>query len=151
MSDAPSKTDPADRPLLADVESQLSALGNDLYEVLAARWELARLEIESDLRSATRLAVIWSLALIAALTALPLLVVALSDALAGLFGLARGVWLLILAAGLLTLAVAGGYCAWCRFRHNFLGMQGTLDELREDALWLKERRDGNGKKSRRVV
>ena len=44
------KSVPLHRPLLADVRAELSALGEDLREMALARWELARLEIESDLR-----------------------------------------------------------------------------------------------------
>lgn len=132
--------DPTDRPLLADVREQFSALGDELREMFAARWELARLEIEADLRSVARLAFFWSIAAVAALTALPLAVVALSEVLDKCLGIARGGWLLILAAGLLTLAFGGGYCAWRRFRRKFIGLRETIEELREDALWLKERR-----------
>ena len=132
--------DPADRPLLADVREQFAALGNELREMFAARWELARLEIEADLRSLVRLAIFWSIAVVVALTSLPLVVVALAETLDKCLGIARGGWLLILAAGLLTLAFGGGYCAWRRFRRKFIGLRETMEELREDALWLKEGR-----------
>ncbi len=132
--------DPADRPLLADVREQFSALGDELREMAATRWELARLEIEADLRSVARLAFFWLIAAVAALTALPLAVVALAEVLDGCLGISRGGWLLILAAGLLTLAFGGGYYAWRRFRRKFIGLRETIEELREDALWLKERR-----------
>lgn len=132
--------DPADRPLLADVREQFAALGNELREMFAARWELARLEIETDLRSLARLAIFWLIAAIAALTSLPLVVVALAEVLDGCLNIARSGWLLILAAGLLTLAFGGGYCAWRRFRRKFLGLRETIEELREDAVWLKEGR-----------
>ncbi|MCG2685214.1 MAG: hypothetical protein L6306_16550, partial [Planctomycetales bacterium] len=29
--------------------------------------------------------------------------------------------------------------AWRRFRWKFIGLRETMEELREDALWLKER------------
>ena len=41
---------------------------------------------------------------------------------------------LLLAAGV------GGYLAWCRFHRNFLGLRETMEELREDMLWLQEHR-----------
>lgn len=132
--------DPADQPLLADVREQFSALGDELREMAATRWELAWLEIEADLWSVARLAFFWLIAAVAALTALPLAVVALAEVLDECLDIARGGWLLILAAGLLTLAFGGGYCAWRRFRRKFIGLRETMEELREDALWLKERR-----------
>lgn len=130
----------ADRPLFADLQSQFAAFGGDLREMVAARWELARLEIVADIRSTVRLAVIWLIALVAVLTALPLAVAALAEALDGSLGIARGWWLLILAAGLLMLAAGGGYCAWRRFRRKFVGLRETIEELREDAIWLRERK-----------
>jgi hypothetical protein len=33
----------------------------------------------------------------------------------------------------------GGSLAWRRFRRNFIGLRETLEELREDVLWLKEK------------
>ncbi len=132
--------DPADKPLLADLRAELAALGGELREMAAARWELARLELAADLRSARRLAICWLAAGVAALAVLPLLAVALAEALAGCGGISRGGWLLRLAAGLLVLAGAGGYLAWRRFRRRFLGLRETLEELQEDLLWLREGR-----------
>lgn len=133
------KTETADRPLLGDLQAQCAALGDELRAALADRWELARLEIEADLRSAVRLAIVWSIALLAVLTAFPLAATALAESLDGLFGVAKCWWLLILAACLLASAALGGYCAWRRFRRKFIGLRETFEELREDALWLREK------------
>jgi len=127
------------RPLLADVRAELGALGAELRETALARWELARLEIESDLLSAKRLAVAWLVAAVAALTSLPLIAVWMADVLAELTATPRGAWLLGFAAALLLLSGLGGYLAWRRFRRNFIGLRETLEELREDVLWLKEK------------
>ena len=62
--------------------------------------------------------------------------------------IARGGWLLIFAGGLLILAVAGGYLAWRRFRRRFIGLRETLEELREDLLWLREEGGGRGRRRR---
>jgi len=64
--------DPAERPLLAGLRAELGALGGELREMAALRWELARLELQADLRSAGRLAVAWLAGVVMALTALPL-------------------------------------------------------------------------------
>ena len=126
-------------PLLSDVRAELGSLGGELREMASARLELARLEIESDLLSAKRLAVAWAVAGVMSLTALPLVAVCLAEVLAEHTDISRGGWLLILAAALLLLAALGGYLAWRRFRRNFLGLRETLEELREDVLWLKEK------------
>jgi hypothetical protein len=128
-----------ERPLLADVREELGALGGELREMVSARWELARLEIKSDLHSTKRLAVAWLVTAVMLLSALPLAAAALADALDGWRNVPRAGWLLIFAAGLLILAGLGGYLAWRRFRRNFIGLRETLEELREDILWLKEK------------
>ncbi|MGA2033909.1 MAG: hypothetical protein ABSG68_16805 [Thermoguttaceae bacterium] len=49
-----------------------------------------------------------------------------------------GWWLLIL--GLLLLLGAGSLAglAWLSFRRKFVGLRQSLEELREDAVWLHE-------------
>ena len=81
----------------------------------------------------------WLAAIVLAIAALPVLVVCLADVLDGRAGIHRGGWLLIFGGGLLLLAVAGGYLAWRRFRRKFVGLRETLEELREDMLWLQEK------------
>jgi hypothetical protein len=127
-----------ERPLLADVRAQLAALGGELREMAAAQWELARLEIAADLAASRRLAVVWIVAAVMSLTSLPLVAVWMADVLAELTGTARGGWLLGFAAALLFTSGLGGWLAWRRFRRNFVGLRETLEELREDVLWLKE-------------
>ena len=131
--------DSSKQPLLADVREQLGSLGSELREMAAARCELAGVEIASDLLSAKRLAVAWAVALVMALTSLPLVAVWMAEVLDELTGIPRGGWLLGFAACLLLTAGVGGYLAWRRFRRNFLGLRETLEELREDVLWLKEK------------
>jgi hypothetical protein len=139
---SPSTTTGTDRPLFADVRAELGALGGKLREMAAAHWELARLEIESDLHLLRRLAVAWLAAAVMALAALPLAASALAEALDGRLGVPRIGWLLILAGGLLLLAAILASLAWRRFCRNFVGLTETLEELREDAVWLKEKSDG---------
>ncbi len=131
--------DTAERPLTAEVRERLAALGDELREACAARWELARLEINSDLRLLVRLAMVWSIAAVALLTALPLAAAALAEALAGCGGIGHGGWLLIFAAAGLILALGCGFCGWRRFRRKFVGLRETIEELHEDIAWLKER------------
>lgn len=130
---------PADRPLLSELRAELGSMTSELREMAMARWELARLEIEADLLSTKRLVTAWLVAAIMALTSLPLLAVALAETLDGCCDIARRDWLWIFAAGLLILALAGGYLAWRRFRRRFVGLEETLEELREDIVWLREK------------
>jgi uncharacterized membrane protein YqjE len=134
-----SMSNPTERPLFADVRTELGSLGAELREMVAARWQLARLEIEADVRSAKRLIIAWLVAVVMLLTALPVAAVGLAEALDGWQGISRVGWLLIFAAALVVLAIAGVCFAWRRFRRNFLGLRETLEELREDAVWFKEK------------
>jgi hypothetical protein len=131
--------DSTERPLLADIRAELGALGGELREMAAARWDLARLELQSDLLLARRLAIAWVAAAIMALTALPLAAAWLAELLDGCGHIPRGGWLLIFAGGLLILALLVCYFSWHRFRRQFTGLEETLEELREDILWLKEK------------
>ena len=134
--------DSTKQPLLADVRQELGSLGAELREMAAARVELAQLEIASDLLSAKRLAVAWLLATGMALTSLPRVAVWMAEGLSELTPIPRGGWLLGFAGCLFLAAGIGGYLAWRRFRRNFLGLRETLEELREDILWLKEKSGG---------
>jgi hypothetical protein len=126
------------RPLLADLGDELRALGSELRESLVLRWQLALLELRADRRSAVRLAIGVSASGVMALSALPLLLVWLAAQLDQWLGVSRDGWLLILGLALLLSGLASGYLAWRRFRRRFLGLEQTLEELREDAAWLRE-------------
>ena len=128
------------RPLLADLRDELAALGGELREMAAARWQLARLELEADRQTLRGLALAWLVALLMALTALPVLVVCLAEMLGGWQNVPRSVWLLGFGLGLLAFALLGGYLAWRRFRRRVVGLQETLEELREDLIWLQDKR-----------
>ena len=78
------------------------------------------------------------------LTSLPLVFVLLADVLAGCCDIPRFGWLLIFVAGLLTAAGAGSLLAWRRFRRSFVGLAETLEECREDLLWLREKAERKG-------
>jgi hypothetical protein len=131
---------PAERPLFAEMREELGSLGAELREMAAARWELARLELAADLKSFKRLAIAWFLAAVLLMTSLPLLATCLAEVLDNYAGISRIGWLLIFGGGLLILAILGGYLAWRRFRRQFIGLRETLEELREDAAWLREKR-----------
>jgi type VI protein secretion system component VasK len=127
-----------DRPLLADLKANIRSLTDDVRETLQLRWELARLEIQADLARLKCLVFIWGIAAVMALTALPLLATALADTLDGWHGIARRGWLLIFGLALLGVAVISAYGCWLWFRRRFIGLQESLEELREDLEWAKE-------------
>ena len=133
--------EPADRPLFADLRAELAALAAELREMAAARWELARLELAADIQSARRLAVAWLVAAVMAVTSLPLLAVCLADLLDGCGHIPRAGWLAIFGAGLLLAAAGMAHFAWRGFRRRFLGLQETLEEIHEDMLWMREKRE----------
>ena len=118
--------------------SPLLMMGEDLRESIRLRWQLAQIELQSDARSAKRLAVATGVVAAMVLTALPVLVVCLAELLDGRLGIADIGWLAIFGFGLLTAGCAAGWFAWRRFRRRFVGLQQTLEELREDLVWLKE-------------
>jgi uncharacterized membrane protein YqjE len=129
---------PPDRPLLADLKREFRHLAGELREMLRLRWRLFRLEAISDLKNVRRLLVITAVAGVVILTSLPLFAVALADLLAGVWHIARWGWLLIFAGLLLSSSMLSVYLAWRQFRHRFLGLRETLEELEEDRVWLED-------------
>ncbi|MBN1589749.1 MAG: phage holin family protein [Pirellulales bacterium] len=125
-------------PLLARLGNELGLLGAELRESAVLRWQLAMLEVKADLRSGRRLAVALTAAGALGLVALPLWLVALAQWLDGCCGLSTAGWALVFGTFLALVALTVGWAAWHRFRRRFLGLEQTLEELREDVLWLQE-------------
>ena len=131
------------RPLLAGLRAELGGLAADAKEMIRLRFELARLEIQADLAHVKRLAIIWGAAAVMALTSLPVLAVFAAEILDSRLGIARRGWLLIFG---LTLLCTAGFCAYFGriwFHRRFVGLQQTLEELREDLEWIREGRTTN--------
>ncbi|MBN2217075.1 MAG: phage holin family protein [Pirellulales bacterium] len=126
------------QPLLERLGRELNALGGELRESVALRWQLAALEIKADLRSGRRLAIGLVAAAVMGLAAVPLLLSALAQGLDGCWGLSSTGWLLALGLGLLLAAPIAGWLAWRWFRRRLIGLQQTLEELHEDAVWIQE-------------
>lgn len=141
-------TDP-DSPLLEDAKRQIASLTADVRRMLDLRWRLARLEITEAVGSVKRLAVVLALVVVAVLVALPVLVVYAAELLGRHSNLSFSGWLLIFGVGLLTVSLAGGWLAWLRFRREFTGLEETLEELREDLVWLDEWRGEERREERR--
>lgn len=129
-----------ERPLLADLRDQIGSLEADLRQTVTLRWQLARLEVEAAVGQIKRVAIALLIFAVMLLTALPILAVAAAGSLAdpGGDGISFVEWLLIFGLGLLIGGVAGGWLAWRGFRRRFVGIEQTLEELREDGLWLRQ-------------
>lgn len=129
-----------ERPLVAELKAQIGSLGADLWEMVALRWELAGLELRAAAKQLKRLSITLLLLAVMVVSALPILAVAAAWALGKreLQGIAFVGWLLIFGLGLLIGGAAGGLLAWRRFRRRFVGMEQTLEELHEDAVWLRQ-------------
>jgi protein-S-isoprenylcysteine O-methyltransferase Ste14 len=123
--------------LLDDAKRELGQLGDDLKELVLLRRRLALLEFRTATRQVKRLAIVLTVAAVVALSSLPVLLVYLAEILAGVW-MSRVGWLLSLGLGLLSVALLGGWLAVRRFRREFVGMEETLEEFREDLVWLEE-------------
>ncbi len=122
--------------LFAPTVAELSRLREELRASFGARWQLARFELAVAFADIKRIAVAGAVAGLLALVSLPVLVVAAASALEGVWGLNRTGWLLIWFAGLVCTALAIGWLGWRRFRRHFVGLEETLEVLREDQEWL---------------
>lgn len=122
------------RELLTKASGEVHGVLRDLREMLAARWALGRLEIDVAVGQLKRLAIVLALAGVLALTALPVLVVALANS----FCPYSTTILWFAGGGLLAIGVVAGVLAWRRFRREFSPLEDSLAELHEDLEWLRE-------------
>ena len=128
----------SERSPLGDIQDQIGGMTADLREMASARWELARLELRRSVRQIQRLAISLAAAVVMVLTALPLLVRWLARAMDGWLGIHQFGWCNILAVGLLVGGAVIGVVAWWAFRRCFVGFAETIEECREDLVWLRE-------------
>ncbi len=129
--------------LWSGVQDQTRRLADEMRGLAAARWRLLQLELTAARDQIARLVIIFASAGIAALVALPILLVALADALDGTLGLTQSGWLVAEGATLLLGATISTHLAWRRFRRECTGLTESLEELREDLVWLSERRESS--------
>jgi H+/Cl- antiporter ClcA len=129
----------ANRPLLGELRAELSGMADEAAQLATLRWRLAEIELRESAQTTKRFAIWAIVALVLLLTSLPIFVVALSawlDQLATLPGNVSWTWILGL-----TLAIGGtavGWFSWRRFRRDFRGLEQSIEELREDLVWVKE-------------
>lgn len=127
-----------ERPVLDQLKEEIAGLGAELRQMAVLRWQLARLELDADLRQLRRLATSLAVACGLATAALALGSAAVAELLQEWLGGSRALWLAVLAAGLCAVSGLTGWVAWRTFRRRFLGLRETLEELREDAVWIEE-------------
>ena len=127
----------ADRPLLGELRNELAEMTDELVQLATLRLRLAEIELRESAATARRFAVWAAAAVILLLTSLPVFVVALAAWLDGAAELPVP-WNWILGAILATAGAAVGWFAWRRFRRDFRGLEQSLEELREDLVWVKE-------------
>ena len=128
-----------DRPLLADATDEITQLGSDLLQIADLRWKLARLELEAAVSSVKRLVILAVVAATMVLTALPILVVGAVHFLPDdLPDWAQAGSLLTVGLLLLLAAIFVSWWARRRFLREFVGLEESLEELREDLVWLQE-------------
>lgn len=131
--------------LFAPTTAELGRLRDVLRRAVAARWALASLELTAALGDIKRLTISLAVAALVVLVSLPVLVVAICDALAGVWGIDRAGWLLIAFATLIVTASLTGWLGWRRFQRQFVGLEETLETLREDQAWLESLTGKNGR------
>jgi hypothetical protein len=122
----------------AELGRQLGRLVADVREMLALRWKLARLELREAAVSMRRLAVALAVAAALSTAGLSALAVAWAESLDRHLGLSREAWLTVFGLGLLGLGVLSGSLAWWVFHRRFAAMEETIEEVREDLIWLSE-------------
>lgn len=134
-------------PLFAGIKDETSRLKSDFAELLRVRWRLGKLEVQTAAHSAKRLVVAAIVAILLVLVSLPVLVVALAKALDGVLQIAFAGWLAIFGFGMLLFAAGLAWLRYRRFRAEFVGLEQSIEELREDVLWLEERLAGRNGRS----
>ena len=129
-----------ERSPLADLNHEIGSLGADLSETVMLRWQLARLEVQTAVGQIKRLSIALLIFGVMLLAALPILAVAAAEWLGSprVSRISFVGWLLIFGLGLLIGGAVGGYLAWRRFRRRFVGLEQTLEEFREDTVWLQQ-------------
>jgi uncharacterized membrane protein YqjE len=117
---------------------QLGRLAADVREMLALRGKLAILELREAAVSLRRLAVALAIAAVLTTVGLSVLAVAWAGSLDHHLGMSREAWLTVFGLGLLVLGMLLGGLAWWTFRRRFIALEETLEEIREDLIWLSE-------------
>ncbi len=99
---------------------------------------MAQLEIRGDIDASRRLGIVGGIGAVMALTGLPVLVMVLGEALGRATVIDAIWWQLGFGFGFLLIGLTVLWLSYRTFRREFAGLRETLEELREDAAWMKE-------------
>lgn len=125
--------------LLAGIQDESARLKADIAAFFSARWRLARLEMQTAAYSVRRLIVALAVAAGLIATSLPVLIVAWAKAWEGWLNISFAGWAALFGFGMIAFAAALAWFSYRRFRGDFVGLEQSLEELREDIAWLEER------------
>ena len=123
---------------LSPWKDRLRPLASELNRTVALRRQLAELELAHDRQLLRRGVIVGGIGAVMALAGLPMLLQAAARGLATVTLLSITSWMVILGSvflvpGLLLLAHTIR-----KTRSGFCGLNGTLSELKEDLVWLRE-------------
>ena len=118
-------------------------LFSDFVDLLVLRRQLAELEVRNDLRQIKRLGIFGGLGLTQCLVGMAVLAVLAGSLIDQWIATSAipgprpwgslGLGVVLILSGLETLRRS-----WHRFQREFSGLKESIDELREDAVWLRE-------------
>lgn len=129
----------AQKPSLFDgLKTEYRQTVADLRQLAKTRWKLAQLEVKAAKASVQRYGISLAAAGVVALTSLPILVIAAVDSMGNAYGMPRWFWLAVTGGVMLLGAGAFVWFAKRKFQREFVGLEETLEEFREDVVWLKE-------------
>lgn len=128
----------ADGPLLGELREELSAMTGELAQLVNLRWRLAEIELRESAQTAKRFTLWAVVAAALLLTSLSVFAVALSAWLDQVAELPRLSWAWILGLLLAAGAASIFWLCWRRFHREFRGLEQSIEELREDLVWVKE-------------
>jgi hypothetical protein len=118
--------------------STLSAVGGDVQESLRLRIDLAQLEAKAAATDLRRLSIGLAVAGVLGTVGLSTAAVGVATLLDGVAGMSAAGWLATFSLVIICAGAVVGSLAWTRFRRDFVGLEDTLEELREDSRWLGE-------------
>ena len=130
-------SDPTTAPF-SSVRKDLRQTMSDISAMLNARRRLAELEIRHDIAASRQLLIVGGVAIVLVLVGLPVAVVAITLQLEELYSDSLHWPMLLVATFFILIGSVVLWSSWVRFRRDFLGLQESMAELREDLIWLRD-------------
>jgi len=113
-------------------------LSREVYQAVELRRELAELEIQHDRRLLRRGGLWMTLGIVAAIIGTGSLLQAAACSLATHTSWDVASWNMLLGAALSAPGIFVVFQTYRKTRHNLRVLRGTLAELHEDVIWLRE-------------